>query len=639
MPKRNILIIHQSINVGEDIEYSLVQAGYQVFITPDPRIADNLIMEHSPDLVLIDEQFEETDGHIVAANIINRHFNLPVIIIVNQASRINELTAAHPGVVEYLPQPLSPELLLNAIHRALDRRDQIQNEFDLAVQRNTQAIKDRLDIIETLQSFTLAVTSSLDLENILKTVVEAAVNLTNAEEGSLLLLEEPSGDLFLRAVRRPQEKIAHTLHLPVQDALAGQVLHTGSAVKLDGEFPQEINDDLIEHPLIYVPIRTQERILGVLGVGNRQSRQHFTDDHLRMISSLAEWAAVAMENAKQYSQSKHETSQLEAILTHLSDGLIVLGPDGRLLIVNEAARTIFGLDEADLLGKSYQDVFLHPDMIEILDNSEFSPSRTEINMEDGRIFNTKITAIPQVGYALIMQDITHLKELDRIKSDFVNTVSHDLRSPLTAILGYVELIARAGPINSQQHEFINRIEFSANNITSLINDLLDLGRIEAGFDIRKELVQIPLIIQYAIEGLSNQIDEREHTIVSKLGENLPPVLGNPVRLRQMINNLVNNAIAYTPAKGCIEISAREESGQIIIHISDNGPGIPLADQPYIFDKFFRGSNIPYDLPGTGLGLAIVQSIVDNHLGRIWVESVPGAGTTFTIVLPVTDVNL
>jgi two-component system, OmpR family, phosphate regulon sensor histidine kinase PhoR len=235
-----------------------------------------------------------------------------------------------------------------------------------------------------------------------------------------------------------------------------------------------------------------------------------------------------------------------------------------------------------------------------------------------------------------MQDITQLKELDRVKSDFVNTVSHDLRSPLTAILGYVELIERAGPVNDQQREFIRRVQFSVNNITSLINDLLDLGRIEAGFDVQKELVSLPSIIRYAIEGLRHRIQDKRLTLQMDIDEQLSNVLGNPVRLRQMVANLVGNAVQYTGAGGNLHIECQKEEGQAIIRVSDTGIGIPSQDQPYIFDKFYRASNIPLDSPGTGLGLAIVRSIVENHQGRIWVDSTIDEGTTFTVVFPFAD---
>ena len=306
------------------------------------------------------------------------------------------------------------------------------------------------------------------------------------------------------------------------------------------------------------------------------------------------------------------------------------------ILVNRTARSAFNLQDIILEGKPAKEIFQHPDMLDIFENNMTNASRAEINLDDGRVINAQITPIPEVGLAVTMQDITHLKELDRIKTDFVSTVSHDLRSPLTAILGYVELIDRAGPTTEQQKEFIRRVQFSVNNITTLINDLLDLGRIEAGFDTRKEIVPLPVIINYAVEGLNNRYIEKSQFLTMDIPRDLPSVLGNPVRLRQMIGNLLSNSIKFTPNDGKIAIRARSEAGQLIIQIIDNGPGILPADQPYIFDKFYRGSNIPMDSPGTGLGLAIVKSIVEDHQGRIWLTSTPGQGSVFTVVLPIAE---
>jgi len=260
-------------------------------------------------------------------------------------------------------------------------------------------------------------------------------------------------------------------------------------------------------------------------------------------------------------------------------------------------------------------------------------------LDDGRVFSAQVTPIPEVGQAVTMQDITYLKDLDRIKSDFVSTVSHDLRSPLTAILGYVELIERIGPVTEQQREFIHRVQMNVHNITSLINDLLDLGRIEAGFDARKEVLPLGGIVKYVVEELNEKIARKEQQLTVDIPDDLPTVLGNPGRMRQAVHNLLGNANRFTQKRGKIAVRARSEGSQVILEVGDNGPGIPPADQPHVFDKFYRGSNVPNDVPGTGLGLAIVKSIVENHQGRIWVASSLGKGTVFTLVLPIADQSL
>jgi two-component system NtrC family sensor kinase len=484
------------------------------------------------------------------------------------------------------------------------------------------------------------VTSSLDLDSVLAAVVDFAVELTGAEEGSLLLVDETSGELYMRAARNFREDFVHTFRVPIKDTLPGEVLRSGQPLLLNTATPKKIKTSYLVHTLMYVPLQVAGRVIGVLGVDNRRSGHSFSSYHLDLVTALADYAAIAVENARLYANTEVERNKYEALLRDIQDGVIVIDQDGRLIMMNSSARASFGVNETELSGKLYQDVIHHPDILEILgQDDELHPYRGEIALEDGRVLSAQVTPIPEVGRAVIMQDITYLKELDRIKSDFVSTVSHDLRSPLTAILGYIELLGRAGSLNAQQKEFILRIQASVQNITALINDLLELGRIEAGFDARKEIVPLSALIRYTVDSLQRQANSKELALKAKLPQSQPHVLGNPVRLRQLLSNLISNAIHYTPQGGSIQVEAHVEDDQVILQIIDDGIGIPSVDQPYIFDKFYRGSNVPVESNGAGLGLAIVKSIVDNHRGRIWVESVAGQGSTFTVVLPIVEQEL
>jgi two-component system phosphate regulon sensor histidine kinase PhoR len=244
-----------------------------------------------------------------------------------------------------------------------------------------------------------------------------------------------------------------------------------------------------------------------------------------------------------------------------------------------------------------------------------------------------LSIVKGVGRVAVMQDITHLKELDRIKSDFVTTVSHDLRSPLTAILGYIELIRRSGPLNEVQQQFVTRITSSVKSITVLIEELLELGKIEAGFDQEREPMLLQPVIRQVVDSLRQLSETKGQNLDIRVPENLPMVLGNPLRLRQLLNNLIENAIKYTPENGQIRVLLHADNSFLVLRITDNGIGIPPQDQPFIFDKFFRTNEAIDHFPGTGLGLSIVKGIVDAHNGRIWVESQVGSGTTFTVMLP------
>ena len=502
---------------------------------------------------------------------------------------------------------------------------------------DTQSNQERLDSLVALQEIGRKITASLDLESVLSAVVDAAVDLTGAEEGSLLLLDENSGELYMRAARNFKADFVRTFRLPVRDSLAGQVLSTKKPVLIDEQTPQRIKTAYLVRALLYMPIIVQNRAIGVLEVENRESITSFSEYHLSLLSALAEYAAIAIENARLYLRTENERSQLETILAKIDEGVIVVDHNDCLLLINHKAMEVFEVQADNLIGKRIQDVLQHPDLLAALSEVEGTTSRQmEIALENGRVLNAQLTRIPEVGVAVTMQDITHLKELDRIKSDFVNTVSHDIRSPLTAILGYAELIERVGPLNEQQKKFIRRVELSVHSITALITDLLDLGRIDAGFDAGNEIVPLNSMIYYATESLRINIQEQNQQLVIDVPEDSLHVLGNPIHMRQMLTNLIGNAIKYTQPGGEITIRAHSEGKQVVLQVSDNGPGIPPAEQPYIFNKFYRGSNVAGETIGTGLGLAIVKSIVENHQGRIWVDSILGQGSTFTIVLPVFD---
>jgi signal transduction histidine kinase/DNA-binding NarL/FixJ family response regulator len=333
--------------------------------------------------------------------------------------------------------------------------------------------------------------------------------------------------------------------------------------------------------------------------------------------------------------SESERSRLETVINGIHDNVMILDYENHIILINPAMCGSFGLDGSSSIGKLITDVIDHPDMNAMLaGNGDNDPlHHYEISFSDGRVGSAQITIIPDIGYAVTMQDITYLKEADRIRTEVVHTVSHDLRSPLTSVIGYTELISRAGSLNENQQEFLKRIQESVEHITTLINDLLDLGSIETGLDTRRELVQLDVILQYSLNMLQGQIKSKHIKVETDIAESLPALRANPVRLRQVMDNVVGNAIKYSNKNGEVNISIKAEGDQVILLVTDNGPGIPAQDQAHIFDKFYRGHNMDKQ-QGSGLGLAIVKSIVDAHQGRIWVESTEGQGSKFFIVLPV-----
>lgn len=333
--------------------------------------------------------------------------------------------------------------------------------------------------------------------------------------------------------------------------------------------------------------------------------------------------------------SEAERTRLQTVFNSIHDSVMIIDEDGAVILVNPALCRTFGLVAEETVGRPATEVLTHPDLLELLKQPALQNGLRfhEVSFPDGRFGNAQLSPIPEVGFALTMHDITDLKEMDRIRNEIVHTVSHDLRSPLTSVVGYAELIDRSGTLNDPQREFLNRIRESIQHITSLINDLLELGSVEAGLDTRREFVQLDGILNYTLEMLQGQIKTRRIKVQTQIAPELPALRANPVRLRQVFDNIVGNAIKYSHENGEVNVAMHAEDDQIIIRVSDNGPGIPVKDQAHIFDKFYRASNVGAKA-GSGLGLAIVKSIIEAHQGRVWVESAVGKGTSFFIVLPV-----
>jgi two-component system, OmpR family, phosphate regulon sensor histidine kinase PhoR len=547
---------------------------------------------------------------------------LAIILLLPKAVGKSYIDVLRVRADELLSIPFRPEDLLTALDRHYDRG-------------TTSPLHVRVRELETLAQLGKTVTRHLDLDQALTSIVDAAVRLTGAEEGSILLVDESTGELYMRASKNFDDEFVRTFRMKVEDFLAGEVVRTGEPILLDGQSPRKIKTSYLVHSLIFVPMLLEGKIVGLLGVDNRTARLPLHESDLSLMQALAEYAVISLENARLYESTQAHLHQLETVIQQVEDGVLITDPEGRMLLANRTIRGLFSLGGEPLDGRLLKDVMPNPEL-QYLFSRRLSASpaqrRTEITLPDDRIYNAHLTPIEGVGYAIVMNDITQLKELDRLKSEFVSTVSHDLRSPLTTILGYVDLIERAGPVTRQQKEFINRIQNSVGSITTLISDLLDLGKIESGIDSQKETVLLNTLARNAVEGIRARAEAKHIPLQITLDDRIPPLTGNPVRLRQMISNLLDNAVKYTPEGGTVTFSTQREQDQILVRVSDSGIGIPATDLPYVFNKFYRASNVQ-NTAGTGLGLSIVKSVAEIHGGRVWVDSTDGGGTKFTVVLP------
>ncbi|MGQ9626302.1 MAG: ATP-binding protein [Anaerolineae bacterium] len=618
------------------VNYVLKPKGYRVIKARDGQEGLQKALEQNPDLIILDVQMPKMDGMEVLRALRAEGMDTPVILMTFHGSEELVVQAFRLGVKDYVIKPFQAEEMLSAIERALTEA-RLREERDRLMARLVQAnkqLEQRLKELNTLYAVGRSVSALLDLDKLLSRAVEAAVYITGAEEGSLLLIDEDTGELYMRAAQGFDEKYARGFRLKVEDSIAGEVINSGQPLVLGDT--HKIKTAYLVKALLYVPLKVRDEVIGVLGVDNRVSDRAFTSHDLFMLSALADYMAIAIENARLFSAMRAEQDKMEAILFGTEGPIIAVDMQGRILLINTAARQAFSTGPLALEGKPLSEVIKNEELLNLFERSVAGrrSQRVEINLPDGRTLNANLTVIPGVGRVAVMQDITYLKELDRMKSEFVSIVSHDLRSPLTTIKGFAELLEMAGELNEQQRYFVDKIGKGVTEITALISDLLDIGRIEAGMDMEMGVCRLEEITTEVADNLRSEAEAKNQALTLELAAPLSPVWGNRLRLGQVVSNLLGNAIKYTPEGGRITVRAFEEDGQVVVSVQDTGIGIPPEEQPRIFEKFYRvKSKETEGISGTGLGLSIVKSVLEKHRGRIWLESRPGAGSTFTFILP------
>jgi signal transduction histidine kinase len=314
------------------------------------------------------------------------------------------------------------------------------------------------------------------------------------------------------------------------------------------------------------------------------------------------------------------------------------------MLVNPAAEAVFGLAGRPVSRRPVADAIQQPQLVELLTADSRSPLTGEVVLPDGRTLYASASAIGEVeggglGRVAVLRDVTHFKELEQLKTEFVATVSHDLRSPLTFMRGYVTMLPMIGQLNVRQKGFVDKIIAGIEHMAKLIDDLLDLGRIEAGVGLMNETCRMEELVGSAVDPLRGQAINKQLALQVEVPGDLPAVWGDPTLLRQVIANLVENAIKYTPQGGSIRVGGEARDGSLVLSVSDTGVGIAQADQVRLFEKFYRvKQRDTVHIKGTGLGLAIVKSVVERHGGRVWVESRLGKGSTFFVSVPAAKPN-
>ena len=482
----------------------------------------------------------------------------------------------------------------------------------------------------------------LDLDNILQRVIDLTVSHFKASKGSIMIFDDHNRvSKYILQQQNISDDQAHKI--------VGQVLTEGFAGWVVKNKRGDVIHDTIEderwftlpgqpytvRSVIASPLMRRQRILGVVTINHNHTPDHFKAEDLPLLNAIAGQAAIAVENARLFRQTELERAKLSAIINSSQDVIMVThGKDHQITLLNPAAEDALGIEADTWEEKPIRHLSQVKGLEALLDDGA---GTEELRLSDGRYLLANLTDVPNIGRLALMRDISALKELDKMKAEFVTTFTHDLAAPLAAIRGYLGLIENDAPISTQQQQDIEAIRMSVDQMRTLIKDLLELTRIEN----LKNLVKREIILQDTLDRAYKAfrpVAEAKKIKLTLQSCNASLITeGNPALVARAIENLVENAIKYTNANGVVNVTLSKQAQKAHIAIQDTGVGIPAQGLERVFDKFYR-AHAPEEekVPGSGLGLSIVKTIAERHGGGVSVSSEINVGSTFALTLPVVN---
>jgi PAS domain S-box-containing protein len=505
-----------------------------------------------------------------------------------------------------------------------------------------------------------AMTSRLDLPSLLELTLSSSVELLRGQAGLIVLLGR-DGKLRVQASHGLSDSLLRFFQ-PLWADLPG----VRNLAGLHGQLSRwQIPDlqmrlgmvaaaaGLALSQVVALPLVIDEEFIGAIYIF-RIGGGAFSASDRTLLASFADQAAIAVRNAELYQQVSEERGALSAIIDNSAEGVMILDAENKIQVFNRALARMTGWEAQDALGQPAQEVLALRDRQDNPLALPQAPSRRSSAVEarsyvegdvvrrGGPPVTVGVSVTPLydeqdrlVRSILNVVDITRFRQAEELKSTFVSVVSHELKTPVALIKGYAETLRRedADWDGEVMQESLGIIAEEADHLTQLIDSLLEASRIQAGgLKLEATDVSLPRLARKIVDGFQTQTDI--HTFEIDFPADFPAVWGDPARLREVLSNLVSNAVKYSPEGGTVWIGGRIDGGGVTVYIADQGMGIPAEEQDRIFDRFHRiDSGLHRRTEGTGLGLYLVKAIVEAHGGRVWVESAPGRGSIFMFSLP------
>jgi signal transduction histidine kinase/putative methionine-R-sulfoxide reductase with GAF domain len=513
--------------------------------------------------------------------------------------------------------------------------------------------------LAALTDIAAQVNCTQDLDEILSSALGTTLDVIGEDSGEIFLVDEETGDLVLRTRKGLSDAfVAEEAVVGAGECLCGRAVQVGKPLVVAdlASYPGRTRQACVREGFrscVRLPLRARGQILGLLNIQSRNHRE-FSEHEVEWLGAVGNQIGIAIANAQLIEDAERRRATLDSVMSSLVDGLVLINRRNKITYTNPGAEEMLGFSEGSMIGLTLEaveqemaDRVTGPwGMLTQLLNSathleeapsvEFSLATPVARTLLGRFFHIHEVGGGHLGVGLLLRDITKEKELDRMKSQLLSTVSHELRTPLASIKGFATTLLRQDVewSDASRREFLSIIDEESDRLTELIGNLLDMSRVEAGeLRVEPESIDLGPILEETTEAF--QVMTSEYRFLVHHLASLPQVLADPRRTRQVLRNLVENAVKYSPAGGTITLVAQPDKGQVRVSVADQGIGIESKDVDHIFDRFYQvDSASTRRVGGTGLGLAICKAIVEAHRGRIWLESEPGVGSTFYFTLPV-----
>ncbi len=497
-----------------------------------------------------------------------------------------------------------------------------------------------------------AITQELDLEKLLGRILAISIEMLAGQAGLIALRDEQENWSVPVSNGLPEAFLKY---------LVPYLAEISKAVDADQFELLEINRRLVElaHKAsrgllngVVLPLVTHKSVVGVIFLF-RSYADSFSVNDRALLRSFADQAAIAVQNAQLYQQSVRSRQRMDGLLDSVADGILILTPSQQVERCNPALERLLSIHCNEIQGKAHDEVI------------RWAKRTTDMTLEQAVAGGWPLTphahlyvegdlrvddALPPlpvgITYSPLMssddvllniiatvRDITHFRQADELKSTFVSVISHELKTPLALIKGYVSTLRRedARWDRAIVKESLAVIEEEADRLAELVENLLDASRLQANsLAIKHSDVLLPDLARRTAERMQTQTGQ--HTIVCDFPTDFPVILADESRMNQVLTNLIGNAIKYSPS-GEIKVSSQVRPDIVIVCVSDQGPGIAQADIPHVFDRFYRSTDAARNTKGAGLGLYLTRSIIEAHGGRIWVDSEFGKGARFCFLLP------